>query len=371
MKASRRTPRTAARAAVAALAVAVLLVGGSASGVATASSRSRPDAAPAKRKVTPAKRKVTPAKRKATPAKKKATPAKKKATPAEPTAAPAKGTAGGVSACGGEALPAKPGGGAWTCSFDDEFDASTGDPSGLNTSWWVPQVTATSAYTTGPVGAQACYVNSPNNISVSGGALHLTVRREAAPFSCAGEFTTQYTAGMVSTYAHFNQTYGRFEVRALLPQTAARGLQETLWLWPVDDTKYGAWPGSGEVDFSEFYSEYESLDIPYIHYDYSPATVNPTTHTNTVTSTSCEILPSQYNDYAVLWSPGSFTITINGSTCLVDDYLADGGLTVPEPFDQPFFIALTQAIGVGTNAFAAGTTPLPATTSIDYVRVWK
>jgi beta-glucanase (GH16 family) len=271
--------------------------------------------------------------------------------------------------CGGEVLPPKPDGGLWVCAFDDEFDSSTGDATALDRSWWTPQVTATSGYTTGPSGSQVCYVGSPNNISVSGGALNLTVRLQDAPFDCGG-LTTQYTGGMVSTAYSFSQTYGRFEVRALLPQTAVPGLQETLWLWPVNDTLYGSWPASGEVDFSEFYSEYSTLDVPYIHYDFDPATVNPATSTNTNTN-YCVISLSQYNDYAVTWSPGSFTVTINGTTCLVDNYLADGGLTAPAPFDQPFFVILTQALGIGTNAFDPATTPLPATTSIDYVRVWK
>jgi beta-glucanase (GH16 family) len=285
------------------------------------------------------------------------------ARPAVRTATPAK-------TCGGEALPAKPGGGAWSCTFDDEFAATTGDATTLNTSWWAPQLTATSAFTTGPPGYQACYVNTTKNISVSAGALHLTARREAAPFTC-GSLRTQYTSGMVSTYTNFNQTYGRFEVRALLPQTTASGLQETLWLWPVNDLRYGlSWPDSGEVDFSEFYSQYATLDVPYLHYVYDPSTINAATHTNTVTATNCQISLSRYNDYAVVWSPGSFTITINGSTCLVDNYVAYG-LTGAQPFDQPFFVALTQALGVGTNAFNPSTTPLPATTSIDYVRVWK
>ena len=273
--------------------------------------------------------------------------------------------------CGGEVPAAKAGGGSWTCTFDDEFNASTGDASKLNTSVWVPQVTATSGFTTGPLGSEACYENSPSNISVSGDALHLTARRAALPFLC-GLLPTQYTSGMVSTYGGtFNQTYGRFEVRAQLPSTTAKGLQETLWLWPVNDTKYGAWPGSGEVDFSEFYSQYSTLDVPYIHYNYDASTVNATTHTNTVTAYNCLITPGKYNVYAVVWNPGSFTITVNGSTCLIDNYVPNGGLTAPQPFDQPFFIALTQALGIGTNAFNPLTTPLPATTSIDYVRVWK
>jgi beta-glucanase (GH16 family) len=272
--------------------------------------------------------------------------------------------------CGGEVPAPKPDGSPWTCSFDDEFDAATGDASAIDTSWWVPQQTATSGFVSGPDGEQTCYVNSPNNISVSGGALHLTVRREAAAFTC-GWFTTQYTSGMVSTYTNFNQSYGRFEVRALLPQTTAAGLQETLWLWPVNSSTYGStWPDSGEVDFSEFYSSYPSLDVPYLHYNFDPSTVDLPTATNTNTA-DCQISLSQYNDYAVLWSPGSVTITINGNPCLVDHYVPDTGLSSPEPFDQPFFVALTQALGVYGNSFNPATTPLPATTSVDYVRVWK
>jgi beta-glucanase (GH16 family) len=274
----------------------------------------------------------------------------------------------GQSTCGGQVLPPKSDGSQWSCSFDDEFDSTTGDASSLNRFWWTPQVTATSGFTTGwPY--VACYVDSPNNISVADGSLHLTVRQEPAPVNC-GWFATQYTSGMVSTKYSFSQTYGRFEVRAKLPPVTVAGLQETLWLWPVNDTMYGSWPGSGEVDFSEFYSQYSSLDIPYIHYNYDSSTVNKQTNTNVITN-YCPIPLSQYNDYAVTWSPGSFQITINGSTCLTDNYVPNNGLTSPQPFDQPLFISLTQALGVGTNAFNPSTTPLPATTSIDYVRVWQ
>lgn len=262
-------------------------------------------------------------------------------------------------------LPPKPGGGSWTCTFDDEFDSTTGDANSLNTSWWTPQVTATSGFTTGQSPYYACYVDSPDNISVSGGALHLTVRRQAT--ACGG-YATDYTAGMVSTDGHFSQTYGRYEVRAQLPAATAAGLQETLWLWPDNDTMYGSWPESGEIDFSEFYSEYSGLDIPYLHYDYSPT--NSSGNTNVVTN-YCPINLTQYNDYALVWEPGTLQIIVNGSTCLSDNYVSDNGLSDPAPFNQPFFIALTQALGIGTNALNPQTTPLPATTNIDYVRVWK
>ncbi len=46
--------------------------------------------------------------------------------------------------------------------------------------------------------------------------------------------------------------------------------------------------------------------------------------------------------------------------------------TAPEPFNQPFSLAFTSAFGViNSDWFVPGTTPLPATTKIDCVRVWQ
>jgi beta-glucanase (GH16 family) len=268
--------------------------------------------------------------------------------------------------CGGEVPPPPPTGGQWTCTFDDEFNESTGDPDSLNRASWTPQVTATSGFTTGPSGDEVCYEDSPNNVSVSGGALHLTVEKESTPVNCGGQFTTQFTGGMVSTGGKFDQTYGRFEVRALLPQALLPGLQETLWLFPQNQT-YGAWPASGEIDVGEFYSLYSVFDVPFVHYDYDSSDLFTDTNDDT---TDCTINPAQYNDYAVVWQPGRLTISLNGTTCMTDNYVPDGGLSSPAPFNQPFFIALTQALGIGANAYDSLVTQLPATLSIEYVRAW-
>lgn len=247
--------------------------------------------------------------------------------------------------CGGETPPD----GQWVCTFDDEFDVP-GPPDPMA---WAPQLSASSTFSSGPAGARACYVDDPRNIAVSGGVLNLTVRREPLAFRCGRRYTTRYTAGMVSTYHHFDQTYGRFEVRARVPQASVPGLQETLWLYPTTLT-YGPWPASGEIDFAEFYSRHAGTVVPYVHYNTAPSDPEPTA--------TCPIDPTAYNDYAVVWEPGVMTVTVNGAVCMV--------VHAASPFDQPFFVALTQALGVGANAFNARVTPLPATTSIDYVRVW-
>jgi beta-glucanase (GH16 family) len=237
--------------------------------------------------------------------------------------------------------------GEWTCTFDDEFSGTS-----LNTANWQPQLTATSGYITG---GQDCYVDNPNTISVSGGYLRLSVLK-TAPFQCLSGYDPQYEAGMVTSSHLFNQTYGAFEVRAKLPAASVPGLQETLWLYP-QSMIYGKWPASGEIDFAEFYSASPNLDVPYIHYTYASSDPN-------VTSFNCAIYPAQFNTYGVDWTPSSITIRYNGRVCLVDHPI--GG---PAPFNEPFFISLTQALGLGANAPTAST-PLPATTEIDWVRAW-
>ena len=274
--------------------------------------------------------------------------------------------------CGGTVLY-KPDGSVWECTFDDEFDGTS-----VDRSKWLVQTTAASGFHSGA----ECFVDSPDNVAVSDGTLRLTVRKESAPFTCtspSGSYTTQYTSGTVNGYGRFNQTYGRFEVRAKLPNTAIRGLQETLWLWPVNSTKYGYWPASGEIDFGEFYSLYNGWNIPYLHYSLLQSTVSWATNSNVYTALpapnsqpgmTCSYTKGAFNTYTVLWEPGRITLRVNGQNCIVDNYSATN-VDSPAPFDQPFFLALTQALGIGNNGFVDGITPLPATTEVDYVRVWE
>jgi beta-glucanase (GH16 family) len=261
--------------------------------------------------------------------------------------------------CG--AAIAKSTGGYWQCAFSEDFSGNV-----LNPYKWVAQRTDTTGYTNGPT---ACFMASPNNIQLSNGTLRLIARKESAPFTCKnpyGDFTTQYTSGMISTAGgRFSQAYGRFEFRARVSSAQAAGLHSALWLWPVNATKYGAYPASGEIDVAEMYSAYPDRAIPFIHY--KPAEPDPN-----MTNNSCMISNlSAFHRYVAEWTQSAIKIIYDGKTCLVDTPSPAAPLVSPQPFDQPFFIALTQALGVGTNAFNAASTPLPAKLEVDYVRVWK
>ena len=287
-------------------------------------------------------------------------------------------------ACSGETPPPKANGATWACMFDDEFDGST-----LGSAW-VPTVTSRTGVATGAGTYRACYVDDSDNISVKDGVLRLTVHKEKQFQSCqasTGTFSTQYTAGSVSTFGKFWQTYGRYSVRAKVPNSTIKGLQETLWLWPNNSAKYAsAGPGycepTGEIDFAEFYSNAASRNVPYLHYCFDANSVNRTTGTNVFNAlpppnaqpgTNCTFDYTQFNVFTLDWEPGVITLYVNNNTCLIDNYQATG-LTPPAPFDSPFFIALSQGLGVTISNSDNGTTSktlMPATTQIDYVRVWK
>lgn len=259
--------------------------------------------------------------------------------------------------CGGESVK-KAGGAAWVCTFDDEFNGTA-----LDRTKWVPQLTSTSGYTTGSVGSEVCYQDSTTDIKESGGYLALSVHKEAKTFKC-GRFYTLYDGGTVSTHGKFSQTYGRFEIRAKFPAPTIRGLHAALWMWPVNPTKYGAEPKSGEIDIAEQFSNMPNTATPYIHYV-------PKVKDDAVTNYGCSIPANSFSTYVLLWTSTTITISINGKNCVQDTWVPRAPLTAPEPFNQPFFMILTQGLGgIGSDSYVSST-PLPATTQVDYVRIWK
>ena len=244
-------------------------------------------------------------------------------------------------------------GGTWQCTFDDQFDGST-----LDRSRWVPQETATSGFHSGP----ECLVDDRDNVSVGNGVLTLTARKEASPFVCRSRkksFTTQYTGGQVSTYGRFSQARGRFEVRARFRGMTVAGVQASLWMWPADPAR---WPLKEEIDIAEVYSKYIDRAIPFVHY-----------HDRTnVTNHYCMISNlARFHIYALEWTPLTLKFIYDGRSCLVHKISTSERQRLGQSFAGPYMLALSQVLGRKTNAFSPASTPLPASTDVDYVRVWK
>ncbi len=273
--------------------------------------------------------------------------------PGTPSAPPSTPAPAPVDACG--ARPAKGDGTWWSCTLADDFDGTE-----LDRDVWLPQT----VFATGErLGRYACYRDDPGNVAVAGGALHLTLREEPLPFACAlrewGPAT--YSAGMVSTYHRFSQRYGRFEARIRSTATSSPGLQEAFWLWPDDRQSIPVlWPEAGEIDIVETYSQHPDLAIPFLHYT---ANDNGGPVPGVNTAWHCRTSRGVFHTYTLEWTAERLAILVDGRPCLVN--------TSGDPaFQRSYIVALTQALGVGLNAHT-GDAPLPATMSVDYVRVWE
>ncbi|MDN5895921.1 MAG: glycoside hydrolase family 16 protein, partial [Nocardioides sp.] len=255
-------------------------------------------------------------------------------------------------ACGPR--PQKADGSRWKCTFSDEFNGG-----GLDRTKWIPQ---SSGYRTGTSEKFACYTE--DNVTVRNGSLRLRLIH-GAPQTCQGangnNETTPYTAGSVSTYRLFSQRYGRFEARMRNTAADVAGLQETFWLWPDDREVQLNWPLTGEIDIAETYSSHPELVIPFLH---SASDALGNVWKGPLTNTAlCDAERGRFNTYRLEWGPSKIRIFVNGTLCLTN--------TSGDPaFRHKYILAFTQAIGAKGNE-ATAATPIPATTEVDWVRVWQ
>ena len=230
-------------------------------------------------------------------------------TTAGPTTTLASTSVSGT-ACGGNPTLPKAGGGVWTCDFNDEFDGTA-----LDRAMWFPQPTKGSGFDSND---HDCFMDSPDNVSVSGGNLFLTSRQEPAPFVCEDTVprTTQYTSGSVSTYQRKSVNRGRVEVRAKVISAKVQGTHTAFWLFPQD---LNGGPGRGEIDIAEIYGTYSDRAIPYIHHPLSALD-------NSDTNNFCMIPDiADWNTYVVEWTAQSITVIYNGqvSPATLDEHGSD------------------------------------------------
>ena len=181
-------------------------------------------------------------------------------------------------------------------------------------------------------------------ISESGGVLHLSVVQRPAP-------TDVPTARRHELHHELRRRHGQLvpalqpELRAFsrpgpLPPASLPGLQETLWLYPEDETLYGPFPDSGEIDYGEFYS---SIRLRRPGRPLSRVRRRPQRHQPTVPRRRRHRRP--FNTYALLWTPTTITTYFNGVACTPTPMhpIVHSPDVAPAPFDQPFFLAFTAA----------------------------
>lgn len=121
----------------------------------------------------------------------------------------------------------------WELVWSDEFDGTA-----IDASKWTHEVNCQG----GGNQEKQCYTDSADNSYVADGMLHIVAlpAEEGSPLP--------YTSARMVTKDQGDFTYGRFEMRAKMPQ--GQGTWPAFWMLPTD-YEYGGWPKSGEIDIVE------------------------------------------------------------------------------------------------------------------------
>ena len=193
--------------------------------------------------------------------------------------------------------------------------------------------------------------NSDDNAQLSGsGGLVITATQGADGHVC-WYGPCQYTSAKIETT--FAQTYGRFEARIKLP--AGTGLWPAFWMIPASTKQNPQAPG--EIDIIEVNNLQPYLIKGYAH------------DADTFNYRAEQVLnfpPSlQFHTYGIDWTPSGITWTIDGHPYgHINSYRN-------WPFNQPFFMLLSLAVGGSWPGPPSAATVFPAQMVVSWVRVYK
>ncbi|HEX9058593.1 MAG TPA: carbohydrate binding domain-containing protein, partial [Clostridia bacterium] len=202
----------------------------------------------------------------------------------------------------------------------------------------------------------------PDNAYVQDGNLVLEAKKE----SYKGK---DYTSGKLVTKGKHSWTYGRFEIRAKMPES--KGMWPAIWMLPEDDNILGAWPSGGEIDIMELLGHQPNKIYGTIHYG-NPHASGQGTYTLPTGTFS-----DSYHVYALEWDPGELRWYIDGTLYHTEknwysrDLNEADSFTYPAPFNRDFHLILNLAVGGDWPGSPDSTTVFPGKMYVDYVRTYE
>lgn len=174
-----------------------------------------------------------------------------------------------------------------------------------------------------------------------------------------------YTSARLVTKGKGDFLYGRFEVKAKLPQ--GRGTWPAIWML-ASESNYGTsyWPDNGEIDIME-------------HVGYDPNVVHSSVHTKAyyhsigtqrTGKTNVPTAMTDFHVYRVDWTPQKIEAYIDGNLFFTFENENSGWQRWP--FDKKQHLLLNIAIG-GDWGGQKGIddSVFPQKMLVDYVRVYK
>ncbi len=198
------------------------------------------------------------------------------------------------------------------------------------------------------------------NAYVTGGCLNLTVRNDNWVDDSGKSHAV--TSASVTTQDKVKFTYGRIDVRAKVPSVL--GSWPAIWLMP-NDSRYGAWPNSGEIDIME--SVGHAKDIVYFTAHCAEQNGGSNAYHKSSYVANCH---TEFHTYSLIWNEKRLEWLVDNKRKFAVMNNAPTWRGWPYNFD--FYVILNYAFG-GSWGGQQGVdlTALPSTFQIDYVRIYQ
>lgn len=240
----------------------------------------------------------------------------------------------------------------WQLVWQDEFDGDELDPD----KWSFQFGTGSDeGLTNWGNNERQYYTDREENVFVEDGHLHIVAHRE----SFSG---MQYTSARIRTRGKGDWMYGRFEIRAKLPQ--GQGIWPAIWMLPTKDNFQ--WPRDGEIDIMEMVGHEPNKVHGTVHF-------GPDWPDNEWEGESYSlnegIFADDFHIFSIEWKLNEIQFFVDGNHY----FTANPALLTPYsyPFNNTFHLIMNLAVGGDWPGNPDSTTQFPQALVVDYVRVYQ
>lgn len=183
-----------------------------------------------------------------------------------------------------------------------------------------------------PNNESQCYIDDLDHCFVKDSKLHIIATK-------GGKTPCNYQSSKINTYGNQHFQYGKFIVRAKMPE--GNGSWPAIWFLGTNvKTHQVRWPLCGEIDLLEFSGNRPLIFSSAIH----TKAYNHKINTQIGKRVSLPTVSSEFHDYELLWTPENLVFSVDGNTYLTIDKKSTD-TEEQWPFDQPYYLLINLAVG--------------------------
>lgn len=207
------------------------------------------------------------------------------------------------------------------------------------------------------------YTPRKENARIEDNALIIEARREEYK-------DMKYTSAKLTTQGRAAWKYGRFSIRAKLPE--GQGIWPAIWMMPEDMQRYSGWPACGEIDIMELIGHQPDTVYGTLHYGM------PHTYTGeNYKLPGNKKFSDDFHVFTLDWEPGEFRWYVDGVLYATQNRWFSKNKetevlhTGHAPFDREFYLQINLAVGGKWPGYPDESTCFPQKLIVDYIKVFQ